>query len=303
MLSKHVNNYVQELQNYLSERKERKFYNPFDFERVEFVTSLINLLQDDDLTYQQRANRAIKMINTVLLIPDKFSGQVLRPLLVDLNKCLIDDLHPHLYFFPETRKKNYDWANYKNMNSIEMLTTIQAGDYYCHRTLQNWISISLNHTAMAKSRYNVIDDELGWKLHIAFDHTNLLNVEKGMDVVLKHLVSNNVASFKIIPNNKKITPLTEGKDVTIYISDDRPVSEWQKLMTKIEMSLIAEAVTPGKQPLHTMQINGSQFISYRNDKDKNGNYVQNQFNAANEADHLKDITININASARYFRNI
>lgn len=283
-LGERLQDYVNQLKTYHSSSLEEKF-----------VSSLIEVFRNNKLNYTQRADRAIKVINSALFIPNKFSDK-LRIMLTQLKKNLIRDVHPFLVVLPKGKNEDFiSWATYKNLCSIPEGNTIQAGDYYSKRNwMQNWIIFNLTYDALTTYPYKISDDEYGWKLHISFDHTNPENVEKGMNIVLQHLVGEHVSNFKIIPSDKEMRDEIVGKDVTIYLSDNRPNEEWQKLLSAIETDLIKAGVTPGKQAGYTEPIAQSQFISYRNDKGLNGDYIQNAFNAANEPDTLKDIIISTN---------
>lgn len=297
MLSRRLSDYVGELKGYLDRRGERKSGQLPDPEIVKFVHSLIKLLENEDLNPLQRADRAIKLINTVLFASKEFAGPILGPLLTKLKKQLIKDVHPHLLILPQGKKGSSEWATYENMNAIPPGHTIQAGSYYSQRSLQDWVEVTQTYDAIAKSPYTLSEGELGWKLHLSFTH-DPDNVKKGMDIAMKHLIESQVPSFKIMASNKRVTELSRGKEVTVYISDNRPVTEWQALIEKIERDLIAENVSPGHHPMHTQPINGSQFTFYRNDKSAKGEYVQNAFNEADEPDFLSEITINVNPSPK-----
>ncbi|QMT61852.1 hypothetical protein [Legionella sp. PC997] len=269
----------------LAQEKSLGFFGFFGFQGKKPVLSIINLLSDTQLSPLQRNHQAIKKISTLLADPQYSSDPKLKTLLNNVKEDLIRFLYNERIFIYKGDTES--WANCQNINALHIGSTIKAGNYYCQRTLQQWLEFA----SYQQTPYQLNESDCGWKLHFSFDRETPGNFEKGINVVMKHLVEKNIPLFKIIPEDKPISPNTTGKDVTVYLSDNRPISEWEHLIQEIEHSLATEDVIPGKQANHTHMIQGGRFTSYRNDKDPQGNYTQQGFNPANEPDELENIRV------------
>ncbi|WP_454781571.1 hypothetical protein [Legionella sp. WA2022007384] len=269
----------------LAQEKSLGIFGFFGFQGKKTVLSLIHLLSDTQLSLLQRNHLAIKKINMLLADPQQSSDPRMKTLLNSVKEDLIRLLYNERIFVYKGDTES--WANSKNINALHIGSTIKAGNYYCQRTPHQW----LEFTSYQLTPYQLNESDYGWKLHFSFDRETPGNYEKGINIVLKHLVEKNIPLFKITPEDKPISANTAGKDVTVYISDNRPISEWEYLIQEIEISLAAADVIPGKQANDTHMIQGGRFTSYRNEKGKDGYYTPQGFNLAGEPDELQHISV------------
>lgn len=68
------------------------------------------------------------------------------------------------------------------------------------------------------------------------------------------------------------------------------------MLNDIEESLTQSEIEPGEEAKATRRIEGSQFVSYRNDKSAEGQYTQTAFNDSGEKDQLQEIIISTHYS-------
>jgi len=117
------------------------------------------------------------------------------------------------------------------------------------------------------------DRGTGWKFHISVDGAD---VPKAWDAVADYLLDNNIGPCKVVnptyaerfsdPANRQA-----GKMITVY--DFGANTDWQRCMQDIENILAKEGVRPGKEVQGDKAINGSRYLSYRNDRDRSGQYI------------------------------
>ena len=110
----------------------------------------------------------------------------------------------------------------------------------------------------------------GWKLHIAIDDQNRRdgNVDRAWDLVKSVLIDYRIGDSKVIKSGISFhgDETQCGKQITIYvyISPDR---NWKTIVTEIERVLTSspDPIRPGKLSPGDALIEGSRFITYRND--------------------------------------
>lgn len=264
------------LTGYSSKRRGIIFKNYFDTERPKFVESLMSDFKTIDSLFKKGSSEKLKnliestkkKIETVLKDESKFQGKILRPLLKD---CLL-----LLYSYP---------FNYENINEKKF---VFENDIFC--TKQGSYLVIGNFSSETEDEHQA--DNLGWKFHLSFDDRTPKNIAKGWEVLLKNLFELPMIHMKVSVKNKKLTGPSEGKQITIYaFSYKYSPEDWKAILSKIEVDLMKFDVKPGKQPPHTKKILGSQYITYRNDKDANGKYCRDKFNEANEPDGFKNINL------------
>lgn len=117
------------------------------------------------------------------------------------------------------------------------------------------------------------DRGTGWKFHISVDGAD---VPKAWDTVVDYLLENNIGPAKVVnpgyaehfsdPNHRQA-----GKMITVY--DFGGNVNWQRCMQDIENLLDGAGVKPGHEVMGDKSISGSRYMSYRNDRDKDGHYL------------------------------
>jgi Salmonella virulence-associated 28kDa protein len=180
---------------------------------------------------------------------------------------------------------NYKEAfNYYNINRcvhrklfLEYLDEYEAyniplatGKYFIHLTRKK------------AGQYETTQNERGFKFHISIEHSDL---EKGWEIIITHLINHEVFLSKIIFVDA--LPLMAasrnqcGKEITIYAyREDRPAPAWQRLIENITHDLVKNQIKPGPLPPSDIEIPGSNYFSYRNDRFRKES--NNQLNDAQE---------------------
>lgn len=125
-------------------------------------------------------------------------------------------------------------------------------------------------------QYHVKSDQMnneGWKFHISFlddidkDSKNFtLGYEISCKIIMKHLINR----AKIIEHKHrkkyKESHKQRGKIMTIYAcKETRPPHIWKKFAQELTEALAKAGVKPGYLPLGNEPVQGSNYLSYRND--------------------------------------
>lgn len=116
--------------------------------------------------------------------------------------------------------------------------------------------------------------DVGWKIHVSIDDSDMSNLAKGWNVILPILIEHKINCTKVA--NKQCTDEDNfGKQITIYQFKD-PDKEWQAILTEITQALKDNDVKSGRRPLLTSSklIPGSNYLSYRHDGDSKGKYIR-----------------------------
>jgi hypothetical protein len=137
-------------------------------------------------------------------------------------------------------------------------------------------------------------NSLGWKIHVAIDQSDPVNVAKGTDIVLDILRKHDISIFKIArPGNMNDHPIQSGKHITIYNEMD-PGKDWQAIIKEIQDALVESGVKAApKIGASDRYMGDSKFITYRNDVGPDGRYIpafdtQGNYNPSNKEDKFLD---------------
>jgi len=113
----------------------------------------------------------------------------------------------------------------------------------------------------------------GWKFQISIDDTNSngkgSNLERGWNIVVRHLVDNHVYYAKVIPPGQRMHidkgNLERGNQITIYaFNDTKSPHEWLRILQVINDDLIINNIQPSFRPPPSSYIL-SNYISYCHD--------------------------------------
>lgn len=123
------------------------------------------------------------------------------------------------------------------------------------------------------------DIKAGWKAHIGIDDSVPGNMEKAWNITLPILRHHEIGQGKVVPDNKglasKDTKLC-GKQLTIYCyKQTGSVVNWAAFFTEVTQALREKGVRPAPLPENDLKLQGSEYISYRNDSDAGGEYDEN----------------------------
>jgi len=110
----------------------------------------------------------------------------------------------------------------------------------------------------------------GWKLHLAIDDTIPGNVAKAWNAIKDILIEERIVECKVIKKELSFARDMDqcGKQITIY-QFFNPNRDWGKIINQIECALLRNDVRPGRFSPGDQPIQGSRFISYRNDLSSN----------------------------------
>lgn len=113
----------------------------------------------------------------------------------------------------------------------------------------------------------------GWKFHIS---VAAQDVPRAWDMVADYLLTNNIGPSKVVtpmaaqrfsdPGNRQA-----GKMITVY--DFGGEVDWQRCMQDIESMLAHAGIRPGHQVAGDRSVSGSRYMSYRNDRGRDGEYI------------------------------
>ena len=114
-------------------------------------------------------------------------------------------------------------------------------------------------TATSSNRSNTGD-----KLHLSIDDMDPNNVNKAWEIIAYLAEQHGINGFKILVRTDRLDE--KGRQFTLYLHDQKP-EKVQQLINAIEYYFIMEQIKPDRRgmPDDCPGINGSQYISYRND--------------------------------------
>lgn len=159
---------------------------------------------------------------------------------------------------------------------------------------------SLSYGGEEPTIFDFSNDDVGWKIHIAIDDRNNINIARAWNLVIKNIVLRYRLMSKVIKSNVIFYghESQSGKQVTIYHCGT-PNRAWGQIIRALEILLRRIDAPIGQFSPADRVILGSRYISYRNDKDKNGKYIPaarlapGQYNPGtqNDDDPLLDIDL------------
>jgi hypothetical protein len=149
------------------------------------------------------------------------------------------------------------------------------------------------------------DSQNGWKFQISLDEDDSelpgSNLEKGWDIVLKHIINNRIYHTKVVPQGvslhkekRDVEGFERGKQITIYAHRDiKNSEEWKRILQEINDDLVTAQIIPSfRPPSSSKAIPGSNYITYRNDLGSDGSYdVSAKFNNGDHLDPYADIML------------
>jgi hypothetical protein len=121
--------------------------------------------------------------------------------------------------------------------------------------------------------------EVGWKVHISIDDSLQQNIALAWDALSDIIIENRLQVKIIQPNQNLSNDINQhGKQITIYCHMTLNI-EWSDILQGIEKRLLMAAIRPGTMASSDKAITNSRFMTYRNDDDGSGNYIQsNDYN-------------------------
>lgn len=113
----------------------------------------------------------------------------------------------------------------------------------------------------------------GWKFHISVEQQD---VPRAWNLVADYLIDRGLGPAKVVTPGaasrfNDASYGQSGKMITVY--DFGQAGNWQPIMQDIENLLAENGVRPGLAVKGDAQIHGSHYMSYRNDRGRDGNYI------------------------------
>jgi hypothetical protein len=179
--------------------------------------------------------------------------------------------HMHQAQAPTSPNFSYDALNtHFNTNG----TWLENNDYMVAIIPSNkqFIAFFKKEEPKGECPEGIIFKNHGLKFHISLPEYNGEMYRKGWDIVRDTLMSHQVASFKIVRSEFKMSdsPGQEGKDVTVYVDIEpgRTLSSWKNVLQDVTNNLVIAGITPGYRTPGTLEkpeagVNGSNYITYR----------------------------------------
>lgn len=172
---------------------------------------------------------------------------------------------------------NVDWSDFfyslLGRPKVELFNGNMAADFFSIDYMPNRIS---NHHCKFMN---------GWKFHISINDNRgkLDNLAKAWDLIKDILIKHKVQAFKVVIPNALFAEGDEkkqqyGKQITIHQYQDERANQpdfWQKVLQEIESQLQLANIEPdpNANKNHDFNIEGSRYISYRNDAQMSHPYL------------------------------
>jgi hypothetical protein len=140
---------------------------------------------------------------------------------------------------------------------------------------------------------NIKESDVGWKAHIAIDDSDKTNLANAWNVVKDIFIEEKLLTKVVNPSANFFKDESQcGKQITIYCFVS-PNVDWERVFNKIEDALFNANINNHKFSPGEKEIPGSRYLSYRNDSDKDGNYVysSNDYNPAGFSDPFQNIEL------------
>lgn len=146
--------------------------------------------------------------------------------------------------------------------------SVQVGEYLLKAVGKDFLTL-------VKTSYDDNAQDLnGWKFHISLDESNEEKLKLVFELLTPILMENGVsiAKFKKVGRalDNESHPSEHGRQITIYAT---PGINWKALLEAITIQLIELEIPPGSHSTVCKRVIGSNYISYRNDLDSNGEYI------------------------------
>ena len=142
------------------------------------------------------------------------------------------------------------------------------------------------------------EEELsGWKLHVSVANENVANSwDTLLPVFEKHDLAAKVATPQTAKNFSSPESPQKGKMITVYFTYQK---EHASIVEEIEETLGKSGIDKGEAVLGDRQVEGSNYIFYRNDRSADGQYIGAdsakskglEHNPENASDPLKDVVV------------
>ena len=147
--------------------------------------------------------------------------------------------------------------------------------------------------------------KFGWKLAISLGHEPKDNIEKAYNLIKDILTDNKVCSAKVVCPEyaSQMYPDQQGKEIRIYPYANPPNTDWAKIITDISLVLNQNGITPGSCAKGDRPIEGSPYVTYRNDAKPGTNNLQGvrpnevgyDYNPSKSPDPFSNIRVNLSA--------
>ncbi len=151
----------------------------------------------------------------------------------------------------------------------------------------------------------VSTQKFGWKLAISLGHEPKDNIEKAYNLIKIILIDNRICSAKVVcPEYLSQMPQDQlGKEMRIYPYANPPGTNWAKIITDISRVLTENNIQPGLCAPGDRQIDGSLYVTYRNDAKPGTNNregvrpeeVGYDYNPSKAPDPFASIRVNLSA--------
>lgn len=120
--------------------------------------------------------------------------------------------------------------------------------------------------------------QLGWKLHISVDQTQ---IDEAWAIIFPLLQAHEIIHFKLLcpADLNKILPDKISKQITIYQFKHTTFHsiQWQMLLQDIESALRKSGILSVVDICADRKIPHSRYFSYRNDRSPQGKYIADTF--------------------------
>lgn len=141
--------------------------------------------------------------------------------------------------------------------------------------------------------------ENGWKFHIS---TDIRDHKKAWNIIAPHVIEHNLhAKFAIgstLENMGNENYDRRGRAITLYATDN---ADLRPIVHAINADLEKAGIRPGHAPMVDRKLTGSPYMSYRNDYDHQGNYMDakslmhlpedQRYNPVGKADPYHDLDV------------
>lgn len=121
-----------------------------------------------------------------------------------------------------------------------------------------------------------VEERSGWKFHVSFHPEDM---PKAWALASQHLMDKDVKVFKVaspITAQKFSDPnsIQAGKFITVYETGN--AGDLANTMGELEQIFARNGIRPGPDVRHDRKVPGSQYLSYRNDKNTQGQYISSR---------------------------
>lgn len=151
--------------------------------------------------------------------------------------------------------------------------------------------------------HEVIEKEVGWKVHISINDSDKKNLAKAWDVVEEILIEEKLQAKIVMPDADFYKDSQQcGKQITIYchMTFNR---NWESIFNRIEDSLYKAEIQSGEFSPGDRQIPESNYLSYRNDDNGHGKYISSNsdYNPSRQSDPFINFSLEPKNQHQSFR--